>query len=66
MRVPFSLGICTFGLAELKFGIEVHIYPWELIGYIRVRYPNPLVHRVLKTVSKRCISVIISLLNVDF
>ena len=26
----------------LKFGMEDHIYPWEVIGYILLWYPNPL------------------------
>ena len=26
---------------ELKFGMEDHIYPWEVIGYISFLYPYP-------------------------
>ena len=37
----FSTGGHTIGSTELKFGIEDHIYPREVIGYIWFRYPNP-------------------------
>ena len=38
----FSIGDHTVGPTVLKFGMEDHIYPWEVIGYILLRYPNPL------------------------
>ena len=31
----------TVGPTELKFGMEDHIYPWEVLSYISFRYPNP-------------------------
>ena len=37
----FSIGGHTVGPTVLKFGMEDHIYPWEVIGYISFRYPNP-------------------------
>lgn len=30
----FSIGGYTVGPTELKFGMEVHIYPGEVVGYI--------------------------------
>ena len=32
----------TVGPTMLKFGMEDHIYLWEVIGYILMRHPNPL------------------------
>ena len=32
----------TVGPTELKFGMEDHMYPWEVLRYISFRYPNPL------------------------
>ena len=32
----------TVGPTELKFGMEDHIYPWEVLSYILFRYPCPL------------------------
>ena len=37
----FSIGGHTNGPKELQFGMEVHICPREVIGYILFRYPNP-------------------------
>ena len=30
----FFIGDLTVGPTELKFGMEDHIFPWEVIGYI--------------------------------
>ena len=38
----FSIGGHTVRPTVLKFGMEDHIYPGEVIGYILLRYPNPL------------------------
>ena len=37
----FSIGGHTVGPAMLKFDMEDHIYPGEVIGYILFRYPYP-------------------------
>ena len=37
----FSVGGHTVGARELKFCMEDHIYPEEVIGYILLRYPYP-------------------------
>jgi len=37
----FSIGGHTVGPTELKFGMEDHIYPWEVLSYILFRYPYP-------------------------
>ena len=39
----FSIGGHTVGPTVLKFGMEDHIYPGEVIGYILFRYPYPRV-----------------------
>ena len=36
------IGGHTIRPTVLKFGMEDHIYPWEVIGYILLWYPNPL------------------------
>ena len=36
-----SIDSHTVGPAELKFGMEDLIYPWEVLSYISFRYPNP-------------------------
>ena len=36
----FSIGDHIVGPRELKFGMEDHIYPWEVIGYISFRYTS--------------------------
>ena len=38
----FSMGCHRFGPIALKFGMEDHIYPGEVIGYILLMYPYPL------------------------
>ena len=38
----FFIGSHTVGPRVLKFGMEDHIYPWEVIGYISFRYPHHL------------------------
>ena len=45
----FFIGGHTVGPTELKFGMEDHIYPWEVIGYISFGYPNPGDQGALKT-----------------
>ena len=37
----FSIGSHTVGPTVLKFGMEDHIYPVEVIGYILFGYPYP-------------------------
>ena len=37
-----SIGGHTVGPTELKFRMEDHIYPWEVLSYIWFRYPYPL------------------------
>ena len=37
----FFIGGHTVGPSVLKFGMEDHIYPREVIGYILFGYPNP-------------------------
>ena len=37
------------GPRMLKFDMEDHIYPWEVIGYILFGYPNTGGQRALKT-----------------
>ena len=44
----FFIGGDTVGPTVLKFGIEVRIYPWEVIGYISLRYHQPLGSGALK------------------
>ena len=36
-----SIGGNTVGPKELKFGMEDHIYPWEVRRYISFRYLYP-------------------------
>ena len=36
-----SIGGHTVGPTELKFGMEDHIYLWEVLRYISFRYPYP-------------------------
>ena len=45
----FFIGGHTVGPRVLKFGMEDHIYPWEVIGYILFGYPNPGGQGALKT-----------------
>ena len=52
-----SIGGHTLGPTMLKFGMESHIYPWEVKGYISFRYPNWQGNWVLGSVQpKWCIS----------
>ena len=37
----FFKGGHTVGPTVLKFGMEDRIYPWEVIGYISLQYPQP-------------------------
>ena len=37
----FSIGGHIVGPTVLKFGLEDHIYPGEVIGYISFRFPYP-------------------------
>ena len=37
----FSRGGCVIGRTVHKFGMEDHIYPGEVLGYIWFGYPNP-------------------------
>ena len=46
-----SIGGHAVGSTELKSGLEDHIYPWEVIGYISFRYPNCQGQGALKLVS---------------
>ena len=45
----FLIGGHTVGPSVLKFGIEDCIYPWDVIGYISFRDPNPRGQGALKT-----------------
>ena len=45
----FFIGGYTIRPRVLKFGMENHIYPWEVIGYILFGYPNPWGQGALKT-----------------
>ena len=45
----FSIGGHTVGPTALKFGMEDHIYPGEVIGYILFWYPNLQGQGALKT-----------------
>ena len=62
----FSIGGHTVGHTVLKFGMEDHIYPREVMGYILLGYPNSLGRGEAKewfwrsTQPKQCISVKIS------
>ena len=41
----FSIGGHTVGPTVLKFGMEDHIYPGEVLGYISFWHPDPLGQR---------------------
>ena len=61
----FFIGGHTVGTRVLKFCMEYHIYPWEVIGYILFGYPNPRGQGALITVQgpvqpKPCVSGIFS------
>ena len=45
----FFIGGHTVGPTVLKFGMGDYIYPWEVIGNISLRYPQPSGSGALKT-----------------